>query len=76
MPFHFEFAKKLNSKIADYVNCDFSRNGSSIVATEFLKIFTKDKDFIHFDIAGSNELETTFVPTMLRTLFYFFKNNI
>lgn len=75
MPFHNEFLKSLDSRVADYINCSESRNGSAIVAAEFLKIFAKDKDFIHFDIAGSNELKTTFLPSMLRTLFYFLKGD-
>ena len=73
MPFHDEFLKALNSRIADHINAEHGREGTSIVAAEFLKIFSENKNFIHFDIAGSSELKTTFVPTMLRTLFYFLK---
>jgi leucyl aminopeptidase len=73
MPFHYEFAKKLDSQIADYINAESGREGTSIVAAEFLKIFSEHKNFIHFDIAGSSELKNTFIPSSFRTLFYFLK---
>lgn len=73
MPFHNEFLQRLDSNIADYANCSNVREGSAIVAAEFLKIFVDDKNFIHFDIAGTNELKTVFLPSMLRTLFYLCK---
>jgi leucyl aminopeptidase len=76
MPFHNEFLKELDSSVADYVNCSNAREGSSNVAAEFLKIFANNKNFIHFDIAGSNEIKSTLLPSMLRTLFYLCKEHL
>jgi leucyl aminopeptidase len=70
MPFHKDYVNKLESKLADYVNCDISRAGGANTAAEFIKLFSGNANFIHADIAGSNERKTTFVPVLVRTLFY------
>lgn len=56
MPFNPNYQKNLKkSLIADYTNCEKGRDAGAIYAAEFLHLFAKDVNFIHFDIAGSND---------------------
>lgn len=62
------------SRLADLINCDKSRQAGAIKAAEFLRYFAKDKRFIHFDIAGTNEIENEPIAATLRTLYYYGEN--
>jgi leucyl aminopeptidase len=73
MPFHFAYSETLESKIADYLNSHERRDAQSIIATEFLRIFAKNIDFIHADIAGTSEYQHYAIPVLVRTLFHFIK---
>lgn len=80
MPFHPYFSTALKtSLLADLINCVEKPYGSSISAASFLKEFAKDVDFIHLDIAGTNEFKARGksypIPIMLDTLFAFIKEN-
>lgn len=80
MPFHFTYDEQMkHSLLADYINCAPGRNCGSSTAATFLKFFAEDSNFLHLDIAGTNEIKTKNgnepYPAMLRSLFYFTKNN-
>ena len=81
MPFnrYFENRIKYGSIMADYINCDESRNAQSITATEFIKLFAQDVNYMHFDIAGTAEVKicgkTQPTPILMYTLFNFVKEN-
>jgi leucyl aminopeptidase len=70
MPFHQDFINKLDSKMADYINCDLSRDGGSNSAAEFIHLFSGNTNFVHADIAGTNERKSGPVPVLVKTLFY------
>ena len=80
-PFHNSIEKRVINKsvIADYINSDESRQAQSIAGAEFLKLFTNGVDFMHFDIAGTNEIKlkdkTQPFPSLMYTLFNFVKEN-
>ena len=80
MPFHFTYDEQMkHSLLADYINCAPGRNCGSSTAATFLKFFAEDSNFLHLDIAGTNEINTKNgnepYPAMLRSLFHFTKNN-
>jgi leucyl aminopeptidase len=76
MPLHpaFKSAIITNTNIADIANVSAGRLGSSNTAAEFLHYFASDINFIHADIAGSNEFKKQSIAVMLRTMFYFARN--
>ncbi|MGL5521970.1 MAG: M17 family metallopeptidase [Metamycoplasmataceae bacterium] len=54
MPFHDDFLLNIkNSNFADMKNTDLTGKGGSISAAMFLKEFTENVPYIHFDIAGT-----------------------
>lgn len=81
LPLNSIFDEKIHiSSLADLNNCLPGPNASSILGASFLKYFAKEKEFIHFDIAGTNEVKINSIcsivqPAMLSTLFYFVKDN-
>lgn len=52
MPLEQNYAKLMESKIADYRNISTSRYGGSITAGLFLQPFVGDTPWVHLDIAG------------------------
>ena len=53
MPMFDEYAKQLESKIADLRNIG-GRNAGSITAAKFLEEFVSDTPWVHLDIAGTS----------------------
>jgi leucyl aminopeptidase len=76
MPLHHEYKDAIfnNSKVADLANVTNSRFAGSNTAAEFLHIFAEDTNFIHADIAGSNEYHKEFIPILLKTMLYLAEN--
>ncbi len=79
MPLNDIFLKEMQrSLLADCINCELSRNAGSITAAEFLLQFADKHSFIHFDIAGTNEVKsrgfTLPHPILMYTLFKFINN--
>lgn len=75
MPLHFEYdARMKSSKIADMVNSEKTRGAGSSTAACFLSFFRKKANFIHVDIASTNEFKHSPLPIMVKTLYYFAKN--
>lgn len=69
LPFHDEFLAMLKSKIADIANsCNGPAAGSSRAAC-FLKEFSLNKPFVHFDVAATADRGNTGTGIMLRTLY-------
>lgn len=74
LPFHEEFTEMLKSKIADISNsCNGPAAGSSRAAC-FLREFTMDKPFVHFDVAATADKGNTGTGVILRTLYNISKN--
>ncbi|MGH2841192.1 MAG: leucyl aminopeptidase [Solirubrobacteraceae bacterium] len=53
LPLHRDYAKQMDSEIADLRNADESRKAGSITAAQFLERFTGDVPWAHLDIAGT-----------------------
>ncbi|MCK5867274.1 MAG: leucyl aminopeptidase family protein, partial [Mycoplasmataceae bacterium] len=69
LPFHEDFDKYIkNSKIADLRNTDFTGKGGSSSAAGFLRHFTEGKPFVHFDIAGTADVNENATAVMTKTL--------
>ena len=69
MPLHKDFSKYIkDSKISDIRNTDYTGKGGSCSAAMFLKEFTEDIPFIHFDIAGTADIENEATGVMTKTL--------
>ncbi len=69
LPFHKEFIAMLKSNFADLSNsCNGPAAGSSRAAC-FLKEFTLDKPFVHFDVAATADKGNTGTGVILRTLY-------
>ena len=81
LPFHDSIKNRVieKSAIADYINSDENRAAQSISGAEFIKLFAEDINFIHFDIAGTNEYKskgkTQPLPILMYSLFNFIKDN-
>lgn len=77
MPLHYEFyeAIKNESLVADYVNSEKTRASSNSVATAFVRSFCNNDNFMHFDIAGTNEFKNIFVSPLILTLYYLLAGN-
>ena len=70
LPFHADFFKYMKgSKVADLKNTDLTGMGGSSSAAMFLKSFAEDKDYVHMDIAGSSNVNSTPTGVMVKTLF-------
>ena len=54
-PLHKNYAKDVESSIADVKNVGSGRGAGSITAAEFLKRFVGDTPWAHIDIAGVEE---------------------
>jgi leucyl aminopeptidase len=52
LPMHGDYAKQMDSDVADLKNADESRTAGSITAAQFLHRFTGDVPWAHLDIAG------------------------
>jgi leucyl aminopeptidase len=77
MPFHKVIHKTNidNTLIADITNVSPRAFGNTAnTAAEFLHFFAGDSNFIHADIAGTNEFKKHPVAAMLKTMFYFVKD--
>ena len=59
LPFFPEYFESINksSKLADCANSCEIRDASNSLAAAFLKTFCACDDFVHFDIAGTNEFK-------------------
>ena len=69
LPFHHEFLDMLKSNIADIVNsCNGPAAGSSRAAC-FLKEFTDDLPYTHFDVAATADKGNEGTGVILRTLY-------
>ncbi|VEU77130.1 M17 family metallopeptidase [Mycoplasmopsis columbina] len=69
MPFDEAFAKNIKqSKVADLKNTDLSGNGGSNSAAMFLKEFTEDVEYVHFDVAGTAEISEEPQGVLVHTL--------
>ncbi|MDQ3675930.1 MAG: leucyl aminopeptidase [Actinomycetota bacterium] len=53
LPLHRDYAKQVESEVADLRNADESRKAGSITAAQFLARFTGDVPWAHLDIAGT-----------------------
>ncbi len=53
LPLHRDYAKQMDSDVADLKNADESRKAGSITAAQFLRRFTGDVPWAHLDIAGT-----------------------
>lgn len=74
LPFHHEFLDMLKSNIADIVNsCNGPAAGSSRAAC-FLKEFTNDLPYTHFDVAATADKGNEGTGVILRTLYVTAKN--
>lgn len=70
LPFHREFLEMLtNSKVADILNSCTSPAAGSSRAACFLKEFTLDKEYVHFDVAATADKGNVGTGIILRTLY-------
>jgi leucyl aminopeptidase len=53
LPLHRDYAKQMDSEVADLRNADESRKAGAITAAQFLARFTGDVPWAHLDIAGT-----------------------
>lgn len=67
---YFDLVNK-SSPIADCANSTGVREASNGTAAAFLKEFSKCDDFVHFDIAGTNEFKKHFVNPLGLMLYFF-----
>ncbi|QJR44388.1 M17 family metallopeptidase [Mycoplasma miroungirhinis] len=75
MPLHEEFAKEIkNTKVADLKNTDLTGDAGSSSAAMFLKEFAENADFIHLDIAGTNDISDVPQGVMIKTMYELTKN--
>lgn len=76
MPLHPDFFKFMqSSKIADMFNTDLSgKGGGSSTAAMFLSQFAENREFIHFDIAGTADQNGEAKGAMVKTLFELVNN--
>ncbi|AWX69615.1 M17 family metallopeptidase [[Mycoplasma] anseris] len=69
MPFDDDYAVNIkNSVVADLKNTDLSGLAGSCSAAMFLKEFTNEVEFIHCDIAGTNDIDEKPMFAMVKTL--------
>ncbi|TCG11086.1 M17 family metallopeptidase [Mycoplasma todarodis] len=69
MPFHSDFSRFIkNSNVADLKNTDLTGMGGSSSAAMFLKEFTEDVPYIHFDIAGTADVKGDCMGPLVKTL--------
>lgn len=77
MPLHKEYFESMkSSKVADYVNWNPTvRKASNSTAAAFLSMFCHNDNYIHMDIAGTNEFKSAYIPPMILTLYNLVKGN-
>lgn len=69
MPLDDEFSKEIKkSLVADLKNTDLTGMGGSNSAAMFLKEFTENRKYVHFDIAGTAEQGGNPTGVMVKTL--------
>lgn len=69
LPFHKDFIKFMKkSPIADLRNTDETGKGGSSSAAMFLKEFTENIPYIHFDIAGTSEINGVAKGALVKTI--------
>jgi leucyl aminopeptidase len=73
MPFHPDFRKMLDSKVADLKNSSTTGKAGSSSAAEFLKEFAENVNYIHLDVAGTADIDARGTAVMLKTLTEFSK---
>lgn len=69
LPFHSEFTDMMKSTIADLANSVSGPAAGSSRAACFLKEFTMDKPYVHFDVAATADKNHTGTGIILRTLY-------
>lgn len=69
LPFHKEFTAMLKSNVADIANSCTGPNAGSSRAACFLKEFTMDKCYTHFDVAATADKGNVGTGVMLKTLY-------
>lgn len=74
LPFHHDFKDLLKSKFADIVNSVSDPRGGSSRAAMFLKQFTHDLPYAHFDVAGTADKGDVGTGIMLHTFYNMMKN--
>lgn len=74
MPFHKDFIEMLNSNVADIVNSVSDPRGGSSRAACFLKEFTEDLPYAHFDVAATATKNNLATGIILNTFYNFAKN--
>ncbi|MDE7221984.1 MAG: leucyl aminopeptidase, partial [Ureaplasma sp.] len=75
LPFHHDFKDLLKSQFADICNSVSDPRGGSSRAAMFLKQFTNDLPYMHFDVAATADKGNVGTGIMLHTMYNFFKNN-
>ena len=69
MPFDKEYeAFMKGSVVADLKNTDYTGNAGSCSAAMFLREFTNNVEYIHCDIAGTNDIDEKPMFAMVKTL--------
>ncbi|SYV90458.1 multifunctional aminopeptidase A [Metamycoplasma alkalescens] len=69
MPLDEDYAEYIKGSIvADLKNTDFTGNAGSSSAAMFLKEFTNDIEYIHFDIAGTCDINEKPMFPMVKTI--------
>lgn len=74
LPFHHDFKDLLKSQFADICNSVSDPRGGSSRAAMFLKQFTNDLPYMHFDVAATADKGNVGTGIMLHTMYNFFKN--
>lgn len=69
LPFHHDFKDLLKSKFADIANSVSSPKGGSSRAAMFLKEFTHNLPYAHFDVAGTADKGDVGTGIMLHTFY-------
>ncbi|KDE42323.1 peptidase M17 [Metamycoplasma hyosynoviae] len=69
MPFDKDYIQFMKgSVVADLKNTDYSGNAGSCSAAMFLKEFTNNVEYIHCDVAGTNDIDEKPMFAMVKTL--------
>jgi leucyl aminopeptidase len=69
MPFDEEYEEFMKgSLVADLKNTDYTGNAGSCSAAMFLREFTNNVEYIHCDVAGTNDINEKPMFAMVKTL--------
>ena len=69
MPFDDEYEEFMKgSVVADLKNTDYTGNAGSCSAAMFLREFTNNVEYIHCDVAGTNDIDEKPMFAMVKTL--------